>query len=274
MQPEAPVNPKFPDAEPIVLQFTVRDTGIGIPADRLDRLFKPFSQVDSSTTRRYGGTGLGLAISKRLCELMGGDIRVESTHGSGSAFHFTIRVLFSKTPFVDVSETAFLYSTTANNGTSRAAAPVRDLRILLVEDNRVNQALALALLKKCGCETRLAPDGAQAIESLKAGDFDLVLMDICMPEMDGYEATHRIRKGACGPASRSVYIAAMTANAMDGDREKCLASGMNDYISKPINRSDLFAVLERAAAAKSIPEPRHETAFATSVQLEPGVISY
>jgi PAS domain S-box-containing protein len=246
-RPELRVSRFNPQEDPgtIDLHFTVRDTGIGIPPDRIGRLFKPFSQIDSSTTRRYGGTGLGLAITKKLCELMGGGIRIESTPGFGSAFHFTIQTR---------AAAAALVSPPAGRASGRAlesAAGVPppgaavELRVLLVEDNRVNQTLALALLRKAGCRPRLAEHGREAVTLLQAEEFDLVLMDVCMPEMDGYEATRRIRAGECGPGRQSIFIAAMTANAMEGDRDRCLQSGMDDYLSKPIDKAELFSLLEQ-----------------------------
>ncbi|HYV33027.1 MAG TPA: ATP-binding protein [Candidatus Binatia bacterium] len=234
------------------LHFSVRDTGIGIPPDRLGRLFKPFSQLDSSTTRRYGGTGLGLAICKRLCELMGGGIRVESTPGFGSAFFFTIQVQ----PVDSAVSEAIAAAPAARPQVQTPSAvvpasPLEALRVLLVEDNRVNQTLALALLKKCGCQAQLVGDGQQALEALRDAAFDLVLMDVSMPVMDGLEATRRIRAGDTGPARQQTFIAAMTANAMEGNREHCLAAGMDDYLSKPINRKEFVALLERARAHKA-----------------------
>jgi PAS domain S-box-containing protein len=240
-------------AETIDLHFTVRDTGIGIPPHRLNRLFKAFSQVDASTTRRFGGTGLGLAISKRLCELMGGGVRVESTPGFGSAFHFTIQAQVPSSAADPALVAPALKDQPPTTSTLDAPAPVHNpaaaphLRVLLVEDNRVNQALATALLQRCGCVVRLAEDGRQGIEALRAEDFDLVLMDVCMPEMDGYEATRRIRAGECGPARKHICVAAMTANAMEGDREKCLDAGMDEYLSKPIDKAELLAIVERTA---------------------------
>ncbi len=235
-------------AETIDLVFTVRDTGIGIPPDRLNRLFKAFSQVDASTTRRFGGTGLGLAISKQLCQLLGGAFRVESTPGFGSAFHFTIQVQTSNAVAHAAPEGREPGGVPVETGEQAPSPmPLGGLRVLLVEDNRVNQALAKALLKKCGCDTRLAEDGRQALEALRAQEFDLVFMDVCMPEMDGYEATRRIRAGDCGPTRRDIFIAAMTANAMEGDREKCFDAGMDAYLSKPIDKAELAALLERAA---------------------------
>jgi signal transduction histidine kinase/CheY-like chemotaxis protein len=250
-----PVSEPIPDCryEPIDLHFTVRDTGIGIPPDRLGRLFKSFSQVDSSTTRRYGGTGLGLVICKRLCELMSGGIRVESTPGFGSAFHFTICV-HAPDPTLTSRLAPVAPARLQSSGLThtRQAQPMAPLKVLLVEDNRVNQSLALALLKKSGCLAQLAEDGRQALEKLHEADFDLVLMDLCMPEMDGIEATRRIRAGACGAGPQRVFIAAMTANAMKGDCERCLAAGMDHYLSKPISKSELLAVLERARARRQL----------------------
>jgi len=237
----------------IDLHFTVRDTGIGIPPDRISRLFKPFSQIDSSTTRRYGGTGLGLAISKKLCELMGGGIRIESTPGFGSAFHFTIKTQTSVAPVAKSSDGTAPDRARCTTADSTAASTAVELRVLLVEDNRVNQALALSLLRKAGCLPRLAEDGGEAMALLQAEEFDLVLMDVCMPEMDGYEATRRIRAGECGPGSQSIFLAAMTANAMEGDRDRCLESGMDDYLSKPINKAELLALLDRTRKQKFVP---------------------
>lgn len=226
------------------LHFTVRDTGIGIPPERLSRLFKAFSQIDSSTTRRYGGTGLGLAISKRLCELMGGGVHVESTPGFGSAFHFTVQVLENASaPAADSSSR----NSPLGAVPQPPAMPRRELRVLLAEDNRVNQALATALLKKAGCQVTLAVDGARCLDALRQEAFDVVFMDVCMPEMDGFEATRRIRQGDCGEAARHTFIAAMTANAMEGDRESCFKSGMNDYLTKPLNKQELLTLLQRAS---------------------------
>lgn len=255
-------------AEPIDLHFTVRDTGIGIPPERLNRLFKAFSQVDSSTTRRYGGTGLGLAISKRLCELMGGGIHVESTPGFGSAFHFTIQVCPVENSAASDVEPS---SPSATESASVAAADVRKLNVLLVEDDRVNQTLGLALLKKSGCNTRLAETGPQALELIRSEKFDLVLMDVCLPEMDGFEATRRIRNGECGPEQRGMLVAAMTANAMEGDRERCLGAGMDDYLSKPIKKRELLALLEqvRHPEASPIVKPDRAQAPATEPAFDP-----
>jgi PAS domain S-box-containing protein len=357
----------------VTLRFTIADTGIGIPADCLDRLFQPFSQVDSSTTRKYGGTGLGLAISRQLAELMGGDIGVESTSGSGSTFWFTsivekcappeastlidldlhdarllivddndanrllvrtlvaqwhgrcdeaidahqalatlraavaagdrydLALLDMQLPDVDgvtlaqrIREDAALaatplilltslgYQSTANNDWRFAAqiakplrqtqlreqialalgrqrsteenegqpaakrtAPARPMRILLAEDNAVNQKVALMMLKKLGYHADAVANGREALAALSEIDYDLVLMDCEMPEMDGYEATAHIRSGEAGVLDAGVPVIAMTAHALQGDRDRCLAAGMNDYLAKPVQAPTLAAVLER-----------------------------
>jgi CheY-like chemotaxis protein len=346
--------------------FSVRDTGIGIPPDRLDRLFKSFSQVDASTTRRYGGTGLGLAISKRLVEMMGGETWVESEVGKGSVFHFTIHAMpttpirtdnFKVMPSLNGKQVLIVDDTATNRrilelqmrawqmtpqlfahpadvltalaqgaqfdlglldmnmpeldgqtlaqeikrrgfnfplimltswgwkedapqnlfaafltkpfkqanlftAIASALAPndvtpkrlaselVFDsqlaqrvpLRILLAEDNVVNQKLALRILERLGYRADLASNGVEAVASLKRQPYDVVLMDVQMPEMDGLEATREIRRQTLGQPR----IIAMTANAMQGDRELCLAAGMNDYISKPIHVPELQRALTQA----------------------------
>ena len=349
----------------IMLEFTVQDTGIGIPSDRIDRLFKAFSQVDSSTTRKYGGTGLGLAICQRLCELMGGGIHVESAPGQGSSFIFTIlteaapvtpdnglpalpsqlrsgtilciedhpvtqarlRTLFEKwgtrsvivpdassaieaaaqlkqgpalvivdggdnefpTPLESIGalkcprlliypfgqtapsaandgqlfastskplRTASLIQAigslfkpnvaTAVFGTKPAERPISEefpLEVLLAEDNAVNQKVALRFLERLGYRADAVANGLEVLTTLKARRYDLVLMDLQMPEMDGLEASRQIR--ARFPAERQPKIIALTANAMQGDREMCLASGMDDYISKPVKMHEISAAIRR-----------------------------
>jgi signal transduction histidine kinase/CheY-like chemotaxis protein len=355
------------------LHFSVRDTGIGIPQDRMDRLFRSFSQVDSSTTRKYGGTGLGLAISKRLAELMGGRMWVESEPGVGSTFHFTVEgaaapsaaplrvgeiqphlqgkrvlvvddnatnrrilnlqlrgwgistietalplealgwvargdafdaaILDFQMPDMDGAQLAdelrkhrnanalpLIMLTSLGNRdsateqfaffltkpvkpaqlynalvgvlakTNPAAAAQREagkseydaelgkrfpLRILLAEDNVVNQKLAVRILDRLGYRPDVIANGIEAIEALQRSAYDLILMDVQMPEMDGLEATRIIRRDS--PPERQPQIIAMTANAMQGDREECLAAGMNDYVSKPIQVKDLASALKRAA---------------------------
>ncbi len=355
-----------PEGGPLRLEFAVRDTGIGIPPDRLDRLFKAFSQVDSSTTRKYGGTGLGLVISQRLSALMGGDIRVESTVGQGSAFIFTIQTeaaslqtdsalpplparlqdglilcvednpttqahlrtlleswgalcAFTRTatvarefaskllqppalviidgdetegasaldellgikaprllmlpfgqnapaapedgrPFATIYKplkTAALYQaitqlfdpTTrqrradAGLGHRRLLAEEFPLNVLLVEDNAVNQKVALRFLERLGYRADAVGNGLEAITTLEARHYDLVLMDVQMPEMDGFEASRQIRRRL--PADQQPKIIALTANAMQGDREQCLAAGMDDYISKPVKIHEIIETIRR-----------------------------
>lgn len=341
----------------VEMQFDVRDTGIGIPPDRLNRLFQPFMQVDASTTRHYGGTGLGLAISRRLAELMGGRIWVDTVEGQGSVFHFTVRLevasgsdeqgtvaksrlrhrraalamaagetrlelathlrswglevqtldpgalLEGLEPDVllidanwaaslsvlpaarvrvavrDALAPAELLDRLRATGLAVLPAPVqysplyellvenfsgeplrlparleqtrdetmaqrRPLRILLAEDHSVNQRVALLMLSRLGYRADLASTGVEAVEKAEHRDYDVILMDVQMPEMDGHEATREIRRLL--PAAQQPWIIALTANALAGDRQKCLDAGMNDYLSKPIQGPDLSAALERS----------------------------
>jgi PAS domain S-box-containing protein len=392
-------------SDPYKLHFTVKDTGIGIPAARLDKLFQSFTQIDASTTRRYGGTGLGLAISKRLSELMGGTMWVESIEGHGSTFHFTLRaegapalarvylhseqpqlrdrrvlivddnttnrrVLLAQTrswnmiprdtaspqealdwitrgdPFdlalldmqmpdmdgvtlaneirrhrdaralpivilssVDRRESgvlstlfsayltkpvkqSLLYDTLLELFAGRAA-PVRvreggsrqqfdthmaerlPLRILIAEDNAINQKLALQMLKRMGYRADIAANGYEAIQALERQHYDIVLMDVQMPDMDGFEATRHILK-RWSPETRPSIIA-MTANAMQGDREKCLTAGMDDYLSKPIQVRDLQRALERWGNPQSVAVPAElsdpETADEAAASIDWSVIN-
>jgi CheY-like chemotaxis protein len=352
-----------------LLEFAVRDTGIGIPADRLNRLFKAFSQVDSSTTRKYGGTGLGLAISQRLSLLMGGNIRVESEVGKGSAFIFNIlteaaplpvdidylpalpealrggtvlcvedhpvtqarlRCLLEKwevtcvicpslaaageivgglavepvllvvdhgliednllperlaalacprlvmmpfgrnysratgdgRPFGTVTkplkDSAFMHAVTTLfsvipeeeaaviQSDAHVLAQEIPLRVLLAEDNPVNQKVALGYLERMGYRADLVSNGIQAVATLESRPYDLVLMDLQMPEMDGLEASRQVRRRL--PAERQPKIIALTANAMEGDRELCIAAGMDDYISKPVKLNEMAAAIRRQFA--------------------------
>lgn len=222
--------------DPGMLVFAVRDTGIGIPADRLDRLFKPFSQVEASVTRRYGGTGLGLVISRRLAELMGGSISVSSQEGQGSTFEFTIVApaatdLALNAPAMPIVEIG------------PELAQRLPLRILLVEDIAVNQKVALKMLRQLGYRADVANDGEEALAALQRQPYDVVLMDVQMPRMDGLDATRRIcRERAVGLRP---WIIAMTAHARPENREECLQAGMNDYLSKPIRLEALAAALSR-----------------------------
>jgi PAS domain S-box-containing protein len=216
----------------VVLRIAVTDTGPGIPKEHQTRLFERFSQVDSSATRRFGGTGLGLAICKQLSTLMGGEIGIESDEGKGSTFWFTVRLGKA----TRAQETA---------ATPVAAPPkaVRSLKILLAEDNPANQKVAAAMVAKAGHRADVVANGVEAVNAVAAVPYDLVLMDVHMPEMDGISATKAIRALA-GQKSR-VPIIAVTADAMTGDRDRCLAAGMDDYVSKPIDPAALNAAIAR-----------------------------
>ncbi|QOY89604.1 hybrid sensor histidine kinase/response regulator [Paludibaculum fermentans] len=210
-----------------LIRVTVKDTGIGIAEDRLDRLFHSFSQVDASISRCYGGTGLGLAISKSLVEMMGGEIHVESRPGEGATFEFTISV--------GIAEAARKPVQPDDSGHLKA------LKILVAEDNMVNQMVILRMLQKLGCHADFASDGRAAVSRVEANSYDIVLMDVHMPSVDGLEATRRIRKM---PSAQScVPVVALTAAATNEDRTACLAAGMNDYLSKPIAFEELRRTL-------------------------------
>lgn len=224
----------------VLLKFEVKDNGIGIAPDKLETLFDPFVQADTSTTRKFGGTGLGLAISKQLCELMGGKIGVESQVGEGALFWITVPL---EVVAMESIETPSVTETQTAAVVIESPEAVRGGRILLVEDNAINQKLALRLLSKMGYRADIAANGLEALLALKNIPYDLVLMDIQMPVMDGMEASTEIRKSERGKPG--VPIIAITASAMKGDREKCLQAGMNDYISKPIQATRLARVVNR-----------------------------
>ncbi|MFZ4727689.1 MAG: response regulator, partial [Pseudanabaena sp.] len=231
------------------LKFAIADTGFGIKADRIDRLFQPFTQADASINRKYGGTGLGLAISKRLVELMNGTIWVESfgqvggnppadwkplTDTQGSIFYFEIVVLTSQTIYQPLG--------THNKKTAinRQFAEKFPLKILIVEDDKVNQMVASSILKKLGYQTSdIANNGLEVLQALQNNTYDLILMDLQMPTMDGITATKIIRNELIS----QVPIVAMTADVMPEDRQACFDAGMNDYISKPINITEIMQVI-------------------------------
>jgi CheY-like chemotaxis protein len=211
--------------EDLLLKFSVADTGIGISEDKFDILFKSFSQVDLSNTRKYGGTGLGLAIVKSLVDLMKGDTGFESKTGEGSLFWFTVRLKRGKEP----DEIIYKKDTVQNNS-------IIDTKpdILVVEDNQINLKIAVKVLNELGYEADVALNGRDAVKMLENKAYDIVFMDVHMPVMDGFEATRIIRDKGSGVINHDVLIIAMTADAMKGDREECIKVGMNDYISKPI----------------------------------------
>jgi len=246
------VSSQCADDDQCQLQFAIQDTGLGIPPDRRERLFQPFSQVDASTSRRYGGTGLGLAISQRLCQLMGGRIWVESSGvpGQGSTFFFTVQVTKTEPPPHEpqISETA-AHPAEQPKAPPTQELPVaqqRPLRVLLAEDNPINQKVALKMLSKLGYRADHVANGLEVLDAIRQIHYDVILMDCQMPEMDGYEATRLIRLREEEEGKPPIYIIAMTAHAMQGDREQCLTAGMNDYLAKPVRPADLQQVLERA----------------------------
>ena len=219
------------------VRFTVRDTGIGIAADKLESIFDAFSQADTSTTRKYGGTGLGLTITQRLVTLMGGELRVHSQPGQGTSFDVVL-------PMGLATAAAEAAPPLATRTAADAPQPATGLRVLLVEDHPVNQKLAKHLLQRWGHQVTLANNGQEALDAVSAGQtFDLLLMDMQMPVMDGIEATRHIRALEALRGWPNLPIIAMTANAMQGDRDDCLAAGMNDYLSKPMRPDELSGKL-------------------------------
>jgi CheY-like chemotaxis protein len=225
------------------IRFTIRDTGIGMSAEQVSRLFQKFAQADSSAARKYGGTGLGLAISRRLADLMGGSIHALSSPGVGSTFHFQVALPAAEAP--------------GGKTQTEIAAPPRTagVRILLAEDNPINVRVAQGLLGRLGYSLAVASNGREAVEAVERESYDIVFMDCMMPEVDGFEATRLIRRRS-GPVP---VIIAMTANAMEGDRDRCLAAGMDDYLAKPLVLKELADCLEkwtRAAAGPRTHGPR------------------
>ncbi|MBK8019669.1 MAG: CHASE domain-containing protein [Betaproteobacteria bacterium] len=229
----------------VTLRISVRDTGIGMSEETRQKLFQAFFQADTSISRQFGGTGLGLAISARIVALMGGMIEVESAPGTGSEFHFEARF-------------AIDHSRTAADGTggrvvelSRSAASPPRLRVLVAEDNPVNQALIRRMLERLGQDVTLADNGVNAVTAALAEDFDLILMDLQMPDMDGLEASHQIRQRAKAQGQTRVPIYALTADTLPGDREKCVEAGMDGHLSKPLPMEQLRQLLVRVASERA-----------------------
>jgi CheY-like chemotaxis protein len=226
----------------LCVRFSVNDTGIGISPEKQAILFQSFTQVDASMTRRFGGTGLGLAISKQLAELMGGRIGVNSTPRQGSEFWFTVRL--EKLPETETTlETSEMFNEAPLGGSN-----VR-MKILLVEDNMINQMVAVGILGKLGyTNVEVVDSGAAALEKLAAQAFDLVLMDVQMPDMDGFETTRLVRAHDGSQWDPKITIVALTAHAMQGDIDRCKLAGMDDYLSKPIEPKQVLEVLGRYGA--------------------------
>ena len=252
----------------IVLRFAVNDTGIGIPPDRMDRLFKSFSQGDSSTTRQYGGTGLGLAICRQLVELMGGQIGVESEPKKGSTFWFNVPLTAPAPEQVKAGGP----SGSARNPPAMTLTP--RARILLVEDNQVNQTIVGEYMRRFGYHCEAAENGKRGVEAAAGGTFDLVLMDCQMPVMDGFEATAQIRRAETSRGLRRgggrLPILALTANASDADRDRCLAAGMDGYLPKPFDPDTLIRTIE-SLLRPSAPAP---AAAVSRPAAEPAKVDY
>ncbi|WP_243544748.1 hybrid sensor histidine kinase/response regulator [Pseudodesulfovibrio tunisiensis] len=248
--------PKTPDTdEDIWLEFAVSDTGMGIPRDKQDAIFKSFLQADDSVTRKHGGTGLGLAISRQLVELMQGRMRLTSREGEGSTFSFTARFRIGDAARIPAEE---------------APAPSENmlpLKVLLADDNALNRQLASTLLKEQGHAVTAVENGMQALEAVQREDFDVILMDVQMPIMDGVSATRAIRDPNSGARTPDIPIVAITAHALKGDRERFLEAGMNGYISKPINTREFHRVItETTAGRTAAPAPDSDTEAGTRAE--------
>lgn len=236
----------------LVIEFTVKDTGIGISPEKCDRLFQPFSQLDSSMTRKYGGTGLGLAICKSLVGMMGGDIRVESMEEKGATFVFTIQVA--------VPEEELEGGCPEEEGTADEVDEASRSKVLIVDDHPINQRLMVSMLDKLGYRADVAEDGNQAVELARQSEYDFIFMDLQMPVMDGLEATSLIREESSGSPDKTVIIA-MTANVMEGIQDRCTAAGMDGYISKPLKLSSIKQMISRYSGRDNPATARNTSLF-------------
>ena len=262
-----------PNPQPVRLRFEVQDTGIGISAEDGARLFQPFTQVDSSPTRRRGGTGLGLAISRRIVELMGGRMGLECAPGQGSLFWFELALEVAPAPAAEPEAAA-----ASEAASAQGAANGQPLCILVAEDYAPNRRLAMYMLESLGYRADFANNGREAVEAWERSAYDVIIMDCQMPEMDGFAATREIRRREAArstPGSERTYIIALTANAVQGDRERCLAAGMDGYLSKPYTKKQLGAALKQHPAppapnASNAPDDRFDPQRLAQLRAEIG----
>jgi CheY-like chemotaxis protein/anti-sigma regulatory factor (Ser/Thr protein kinase) len=232
----------------VFLHFAVSDTGIGITEDKKEHIFETFTQADSSTTRKYGGTGLGLSICSQLVDMMKGKIWVESEVGKGSTFHFTAK--FGTVEHEHPEEA--VKSEYENSGSRSNYNDGQKVHILVAEDNIINQKVAVSILEKKGHIVKVANDGEEALEDLRKEHFDIILMDVQMPKMDGIEATQAIRSSKDNAFNPEIPIIAVTAHAYNEDKERCLKAGMNSCVTKPFDREELFKEIDKLVQAVKV----------------------
>jgi CheY-like chemotaxis protein len=235
-----------PDA--VLIHLSVQDSGIGIPADRMGKLFGAFSQVDDSARRAFDGSGLGLAITKRLAELMGGSVWAESEEGKGSTFHVTFKAGVPVKMVAPAPDASPATPAVAPN----APLPEKALRILVAEDNVVNRKVILALLRRLGYAADIASNGEEALVAARRSSYDVILMDVQMPVLDGLEATRRLREEHS--AATCPRIVALTAGVLPEERQHCFDAGMDEFLTKPVASADLVAALERCRERRATAE--------------------
>ncbi len=223
----------------VKLSFEIEDTGIGIPVDKQQHIFKKFTQAEESTTRKFGGTGLGLAISKSLVDIMGGSIGVYSMPGKGSTFHFNIELPLGQKPAEE-----------KNIGSKAGEKNLMGIKVLVADDMKVNMMVLTSILKKKGCNIDEVVNGCQAVEMVQGNQYDIIFMDCHMPEMDGYQATQLIRKIESTERRGHIPIIAITADALSENQERCFRAGMDDYVSKPFRENRITEVLEKWCTVK------------------------
>jgi signal transduction histidine kinase len=240
------INAQHETGDEIQMLFSIQDTGIGISEEAQKKLFQSFSQADASTTRKYGGTGLGLAISRKLVELMGGNLNLRSKPGEGSTFSFTIPFAKTKSDGSNGGPPVALVTYSSDVEDNAPMLIPDGIRVLLAEDVKINQMVAIRLLRQLGCVVDVAANGLEAVQLWRNHAYSVIFMDFQMPEMDGCEATRMIRQLESEQDRTPVQIIALTANSMKGDRELCLAAGMNDFVSKPIKKEALASALKNA----------------------------